>query len=87
MAVKAIAPDDAHTQHFIIGLNRGDVESILRGDVITLPRRIMPELSEDSDIVVLFADDGRVLGGEVSSRASPGVVMRYSTKSPHSNKA
>jgi hypothetical protein len=62
MAVKAIAADDAHTQHLIIGLNRENVESILRGDVLTLPRGIMPELSEASDIVVLFADTDEELG-------------------------
>jgi len=62
MAVKAIAVDDENTQHFIIGLNRENVESILRGDVFTLPRGIVPELSEASDIVVLFAETDEELG-------------------------
>ena len=62
MAVKAIAVDDENTQHLIIGLNRKNVESILRGEVLTLPRGIVPELSEASDVVVLFAETDNELG-------------------------
>jgi len=44
MAVKAIALDDDSVQHLIIGLNREDIESLLRGDVFTFPPRgIEPE--------------------------------------------
>jgi hypothetical protein len=49
-----------NTQHLIIGLNRKDVDTILRGDVLTLPPG-MPELSEASDIVVLFAETDKEL--------------------------
>ena len=35
MAVKAIALDDDNVQHLIIGLNRENIESLLRGDVFT----------------------------------------------------
>jgi len=56
MAVKVIGLDDDNVQHLIIGLNREDIESLLRGDVFKLPRGIVPELAQDSDIVLLFAE-------------------------------
>jgi hypothetical protein len=62
MAVKAIALDDDNVQHLIIGLNRENIESLLRGDVFTLPRGIVPELTPDSDIVLLFAETDDDLG-------------------------
>lgn len=37
MAIKAIVADEEDVQHLIIGLNREDVEALLRGDVFTLP--------------------------------------------------
>jgi hypothetical protein len=37
---KAVAADDSVTEHLIIGLNRENVESLLRGDVFTLPRGV-----------------------------------------------
>jgi hypothetical protein len=55
MAIKALAVDDTNTHHLIIGLNRENIESILRGDVFTLPQGAAP-LTEESDIVVLFAE-------------------------------
>jgi hypothetical protein len=55
MAIKAIAVDDSNTHHLIIGLNRENIESILRGDVFTLPPGAAP-LTADSDIVILFAE-------------------------------
>jgi hypothetical protein len=61
MAVKAIVVDESNTQHLIIGLNRENVESLLRGDVFTLPRGIVPELTEGSDIVLLFAETDKDL--------------------------
>ena len=62
MAVKAIALDDDNVQHLIIGLNRENIESLLRGDVFRLPRGIVPELTADSDIVLLFAETDDDLG-------------------------
>ena len=62
MAVKAIAVDDANTHHLIIGLNRENIESLLRGDVFTLPHGMAVPLSEESDIVVLFAETDEDLG-------------------------
>ena len=62
MAIKAIALDDRDTQHLIIGLNRENIESLLRGDIFTLPHGMPPTLTEDSDIVLLFAETDEDLG-------------------------
>jgi hypothetical protein len=56
MAIKAVAVDDENTQHLIIGLNRDNVDSLLDGDVFTLPHGIAVTLTENSDIVLLFAE-------------------------------
>jgi hypothetical protein len=57
MAVKAIVMDQENVEHLIIGLNREDVESLLRGEVFTLPCGQVPILTEDrSDIVLVFAE-------------------------------
>ena len=62
MAVKAIVVDGENVQHLIIGLNRGDMDSLLRGDVFTLPSGQVPVLAENkSDIVLLFAETDRDL--------------------------
>ena len=45
MAVKAIVVDGENVQHLIIGLNRDDVESLLRGEVFTLPSGQVPVLT------------------------------------------
>ena len=63
MAVKAIVVDDENVQHLIIGLNREDVQSLLKGEVFTLPTGQVPILTEDkSDIVLLFAETDEDLG-------------------------
>ena len=41
---------------FIIGLNRDNVNSLLDGDVFTLPHGVAITLTENSDIVLLFAE-------------------------------
>ena len=48
--------DDENRQHLIIGLNRDNVNSLLDGDVFTLPKGIAISLTENSDIVLLFAE-------------------------------
>ena len=64
MAIKAIVADEENIQHLIIGLNREDVESLLRGAVFKLPRGLVPVLTEDkSDIMLLFAKLMRILNG------------------------
>ena len=55
MAIKAIAVDNSNTQHLLIGLNRENIESLLRGEVFTMPRGAV-SLSEKSDILLLFAE-------------------------------
>jgi hypothetical protein len=57
MAVKAIVGDEENIQHLVIGLNRENIESLLRGDVFTLPSGLVPVMTEGkSDIVLLFAE-------------------------------
>jgi hypothetical protein len=56
MSIKAVALDDENTQHLIIGLNRGEVNSLLDGDVFRLPKEIDFALTTNSDIVLLFAE-------------------------------
>jgi hypothetical protein len=63
MAVKAIVVDDENVQHLIIRLNREDIESLLRGDVFTLPSGLVPVMTENkSDLVLLFAETDDDLG-------------------------
>jgi hypothetical protein len=61
MAIKAVAVDDENTEHLIIGLNRDNVNFLLNGDVFTLPHGIAINLTEKSDIVLLFAETDRTL--------------------------
>jgi hypothetical protein len=56
MAIKAVAVDDQNTEHLIIGLNRENINSLFAGDVLTLPHGIAITLTENSDIVLLFAE-------------------------------
>jgi hypothetical protein len=72
MAIKAIALDDENTQHLIIGLNRENIESLLRGDVFTLPHGMAVELTEQSDIVLLFAETDDDLGKRFPPSMRPG---------------
>ena len=72
MAVKAIVEDGENVQHLIIGLNREDVESLLRGEVFTLPSGQVPVLTEDkSDIVLLFAETDEDLGRRFPAALRP----------------
>jgi hypothetical protein len=61
MSITAIALDDTNIQHLIIGLTRAEVDALVRGDVLTLPRTTKPELTADSDIVVMFAETDEAL--------------------------
>ena len=54
--------DENGTQRFIIGLNRADIESLLEGNVVTLPRGVLPVITEDSDVVLLFAETDHDIG-------------------------
>lgn len=56
MAVKAVVVDESGTHHLIVGLNRENVKSLLNGDVFTLPGGKLSGLSDESDVVLLFAE-------------------------------
>ena len=56
MAIKAVAVDDQNAQDLIIGLNRDNINSLLDGDVFTLPKGIAVSIMEQRDIVLLFAE-------------------------------
>jgi len=71
MSVKAIALDNNNVQHLIIGLNREDIESLLRGDVFKLAGGIAPVLTKDSDIVLLFAETDEDLDRRLPSSMRP----------------
>jgi len=61
MAIKVVAVDDQNTQRLIIGLNRENIDPLLDGDVFKLPRGIAISITEESDIVLRFADTDKDL--------------------------
>ena len=71
MAIKAVAVDDENTQHLIIGLNRENVNSLLDGDVFTLPHGVAITLTENSDVVLLFAETDDNLAKRFPPRMRP----------------
>jgi hypothetical protein len=71
MAIKAGAVDDENTQRLIIGLNRDNVNFLLDGDVFTLPHGIAISLTENSDIVLLFAETDDDLAKRFPPRLRP----------------
>jgi len=71
MAVKAIALGEDNIQHIIIGLNRENIESLLRGEMFKLPRGIMPELTAASDIILMFAETDDDLGKRLPPSMQP----------------
>ena len=56
MSVKATCIDDRRVVHLRIGLNRENIESILAGQVLILPRSRGIQLSDESDIDIVFAE-------------------------------
>lgn len=68
--------------HLIIGLNRDNVNSLLDGNVFTLPAGYLTGLKEDSDVVLLFAETDKDLekrfppaprlGGGIGGEPFPG---------------
>jgi hypothetical protein len=71
MAIKAVAVDERNTEHLIIGLNRDDVNSLLAGDVFTLPQGIDIALTTNSDIVLVFAETDEDLEKRFPPRPRP----------------
>jgi hypothetical protein len=51
-----------------------EVDALVRGDVLTLPRSTKPELTADSDIVVMFAETDQALAGRFPPGATSGVT-------------
>ena len=64
MVIKAVLADEFGTDQLILGLNREDMESLLSGDVFTLPRGMLSGMSEDCNVELLFAETD----DEVASR-------------------
>jgi hypothetical protein len=61
MAIKSVVVDESGTHHLILGLNRENVDSVLNGNVFTFPKGLLSGLSEDSDVVLLFAETDQQL--------------------------
>jgi hypothetical protein len=70
MAVKAIGVDDAGTHYLLIGLNRENIDALLRGEVLWLDSGAVP-LNEDSDIVLVFAETDEELDERFPPRMPP----------------
>src|SRR5262249_42250319 len=76
-AIKATAVDDENIEHLIIGLNREDVESLLRGDVFTLSTGAVPVLTENkSDIVLVFAESDEDLAKRFPPSLRPKALVQ-----------
>ena len=54
MAVKVTCTDDLNTEHLVIGLNLQDIESLLRGERVTLTRGKTVTLGTNSDVAIVF---------------------------------
>ncbi len=71
MSSLARCVDERNILHLLIGLNREDIESLLRGEVLTLPRGEMIPLSAKSGIALLFAETDE----EVEERLPPPISI------------
>jgi hypothetical protein len=67
MAVKAVCKDKEGIQHLIIGLSRENLNTLVDGEVLTMPQGLAANITEASDIVLLFAETD----AELKSRMSP----------------
>ncbi len=61
MVQKAWMADENDTPHLLIGLSKQALESIQRGEVVTLPRGQNIPLTNDSDIVLMYEDTEEAL--------------------------
>lgn len=55
MAIKASFVDD-DTLHLVIGLTRKNMNTLLNGNVLILPAGYLTGFTENSDVVLLFAE-------------------------------
>jgi len=71
MAIKATCIDESQTVHLLIGLNRENVEALLRGETLTLPPGSVP-LDVDSEIAIVFAEtDEELVQNRLSASELP----------------
>ena len=74
MALKAICIDDAQNVHLLIGLNRKNIEDLLRGETLTFPRGV--PLTDESEIAIVFAETDEEL---VEKRLPPPADLASNT--------
>ena len=74
MAVKATCIDDAGTVHLLIGLNRKNIDDLLRGETLTLPPGV--PLTDESHIALVFAETDEEL---VEKRLPPPADLASNT--------
>jgi hypothetical protein len=60
-SIEAIVQDSEGVQHLIVGLHRENVDSLLRGDLFTLPPGQVPVLRKP-EATSLFAETDEELG-------------------------
>jgi len=77
MSVRATCIDDRSVVHLRIGLNRENIETILAGGILTLPRKRGIQLSDESDIDIVFAETDE----ELMKKHLPPQVMAASGES------
>jgi hypothetical protein len=53
--------DERDTSHLLIGLSKHAVESIQRGEIVTLPGGQNLPLTDESDIVLIYEDSEEAL--------------------------
>jgi hypothetical protein len=75
MAVKATCIDDAQIVHLLIGLNRENIDSLLRGETLTLPPGAVA-LSDGSEIVIVLAEtDEELVERSLPHTGGPGFAQ------------
>lgn len=68
MAIKALCADESDNVHLLLGLNRENLESILRGDTFYFPAGALP-LNEKSEIALVFRETDEELGDLLPANA------------------
>jgi hypothetical protein len=81
MAIKAVWVDKEGVQHLIIGLSRENVNTLVDGEVFTLPQGLAASITSKSDIVLLFADRRGVESQDVAADKSGSVEQARKQKS------
>jgi hypothetical protein len=71
MALKALCMDDESTPHLLIGLTRGNIESLLKGSVLVLPQGPNLPLVKDSQVILMFEETDEELIKRMSYNLPP----------------